>query len=117
MSDLNVDGMALAPGVVETIVSIAVAEVDGVASVGGASAANRGIRAALGSKPATAGIQVAPGEDDALQISVRIDVYYGHVLPDVAAAVRQSVVDAVASQVGATVESVDVYIDSIQFNK
>ena len=71
MSDLNVDGMALAPGVVETIVSIAVAEVDGVASVGGASAANRGIRAALGSKPATAGIQVAPGEDDALQISVR----------------------------------------------
>ena len=117
MSDLNVDGMALAPGVVETIVSIAVAEVDGVASVGGASAANRGIRAAFGSKPATAGIQVASGEDDALQISVRIDVYYGHVLPDVAAAVRQSVVDAVASQVGATVESVDVYIDGIQFNK
>ena len=36
MSDLTVDGMALAPGVVETIVSIAVADVDGVASVGNA---------------------------------------------------------------------------------
>lgn len=116
MSELNVDGMALAPGVVETIVSIAVAEVDGVASVGGTSAANRGIRAALGGKPTTAGIEITAGEDDTLQVSVRIDVYYGHVLPDVAAAVRQSVADAVASQVGVTVGSVDVYIDGIQFN-
>ena len=31
MSELNVEGMALAPGVVETIVSIAVSEVEGVA--------------------------------------------------------------------------------------
>ena len=34
MSELNVEGMALAPGVVETIVSIAVSEVEGVACVG-----------------------------------------------------------------------------------
>ena len=48
MSDLTVDGMALAPGVVETIVSIAVADVDGVASVGNAPVASRGIRGVLG---------------------------------------------------------------------
>ena len=48
-------------------------------------------------------------------MSVRIDVYYGHVLPDLAANVRQAVADAVASQVGAQVGSVDVYIDGIQF--
>ena len=36
MSELNVEGMALAPGVVETIVSIAVSEVEGVACVGSA---------------------------------------------------------------------------------
>ena len=100
MSDLTVDGMALAPGVVETIVSIAVADVDGVASVGNAPAASRGIRGVLGGKPSTSGIEIAADENDKLQISVRIDVYYGHVLPDVAAAVRQSVADAVASQVG-----------------
>ena len=117
MSDLTVDGMALAPGVVETIVSIAVADVDGVASVGNAPAASRGIRGVLGGKPSTAGIEIAADENDKLQISVRIDVYYGHVLPDVAAAVRQSVADAVASQVGAQVESVDVYIDGVQFNR
>ena len=116
MSDLTVDGMALAPGVVETIVSIAVADVDGVASVGNAPAASRGIRGVLGGKPSTSGIEIAADENDKLQISVRIDVYYGHV-PDVAAAVRQSVADAVASQVGAQVGSVDVYIDGVQFNR
>ena len=38
MNELNLDGMALAPGVVETIVSIAANEVEGVASVGSAAA-------------------------------------------------------------------------------
>ena len=60
MSDLTVDGMALAPGVVETIVSIAVADVDGVASVGNAPAASRGIRGVLGGKPSTSGITCCP---------------------------------------------------------
>ena len=62
MSDLTVDGMALAPGVVETIVSIAVADVDGVASVGNAPAASRGIRGVLGGKPSTSGIEIAADE-------------------------------------------------------
>ena len=43
MTDLNIDGMAIAPGVVETIVSIAANEVDGVASVG--PSATSGLRA------------------------------------------------------------------------
>ena len=46
MNELNLDGMALAPGVVETIVSIAAKEVEGVASVG--SAAAGGLRSVCG---------------------------------------------------------------------
>ena len=93
MTDLNVEGMALAPGVVETIVSIAVGEVEGVASVGPSSAS--GLRSVFASKPATQGI--------------------GYALPDLAANVRKAVADAVASQVGASVGAVDVYVDGIQF--
>ena len=115
MTELNLDGMALAPGVVETIVSIAANEVDGVASVG--PSATSSLRSVFAGKPSTQGIEVAIDEDDKLQVSVRVDVYYGYVLPDVAAAVRQSVADAVASQVGAQVGSVDVYIDGVQFNR
>ena len=113
MNELNLDGMALAPGVVETIVSIATNEVEGVSSVG--SAASGGLRSVFGSKPSTQGIDIAVDEDDKLAISVRVDVYYGYALPDLAANVRQAVADAVASQVGAQVSSVDVYIDGIQF--
>lgn len=113
MTDLNVDGMAIAPGVVETIVSIAVSDVDGVACIGPAAAS--GLRAVFANKPATQGIEITVDNDDKLHVSLRIEVYYGHVLPDLAAQVRQAVVDAVASQVGIPVGSVDVYIDGMQF--
>lgn len=113
MTDLNVDGMALAPGVVETIVSIAVGEVEGVASVGPSSTSS--LRAVFASKSATQGIDVVLDEEDKLHISVRIDAYYGTVLPELAANVRQAVADAVASQVGIPVGAVDVYIDGMQF--
>ena len=112
MSELNVEGMALAPGVVETIVSIAVSEVEGVACVG---SAGRGIRAVFGQKPSTQGIEITVNEDNKLAVAVRIEVYYGFVLPEVASSLRQAVADAVASQVGVEVASVDVYIDGIQF--
>ena len=113
MTELNVDGMALAPGVVETIVSIAANEVEGVACIGPSTTS--GLRSVFGAKPSTQGIDIAVDEDDKLVISVRGDVYYGYVLPDLAANLRQAVADAVASQVGAQVSSVDVYIDGIQF--
>lgn len=113
MTELNVEGMALAPGVVETIVSIAVGEVEGVACVGPSSGG--ALRSVFASKPSTQGIEITADEDDKLQVSVRIDAYYGYVLPDLAVKVREAVADAVASQVGAQIASVDVYIDGIQF--
>lgn len=113
MTELNVDGMALAPGVVETIVSIAVNEVEGVASVGPATAG--ALRAVFATKPSTQGIDISVDDNDKLNISVHIDVYYGYVLPDLAANVRAAVADAVSSQVGLSVDAIDVYIDGIQF--
>ena len=53
MTELNVDGMALAPGVVETIVSIAANEVEGVACIGPSTTS--GLRSVFGSKPSTQG--------------------------------------------------------------
>lgn len=116
MSELNLDGMAIAPGVVETIVSIAVREVEGIAAVG--SAAARGnLRSMLGGKPSTQGIELEVDDDGKLKVAVHVDVYYGQVLPEVADRVRTAVADAVASQVGTDVASVDVYVDGIQFSE
>lgn len=113
MADLNVDGMAIAPGVVETIVSLAARDVAGVASVGDPAAS--GIRTLIGGKPSTQGVDIEADENGDLHVAVRLFVKSGQVLPDVAAEVRQSVADAVSIQVGAKVSAVDVFIDGIQF--
>ena len=113
MTDLSIDGMALAPGVVETIVSIAANEVEGVASVSSSSGGS--LRSIFGGKPTTQGIEIDVTDNDKLHISIRVDVYYGFVLPDLAASIRSAITDAVFCQIGIPVESVDVYIDGIQF--
>lgn len=113
MADLNVDGMALAPGVVETIVSIAAKEVEGVASIG--SWTVNGLKSVFASKTTVPGVEVEVRDDNTLAVTVRIEVYSGYVLPDVANSLRQAVAEAVKGQVGIAVENVDVYIDGIQF--
>ncbi len=115
MTDLNIDGMAIAPGVVETIISLAARDVDGVASVGDPTTS--GIMTIIGGgKPSTQGIEVETGENDELHVAVRLYVKSGYVLPDLAANVRQAISDAINTQVGAKVGSVDIYIDGIQFD-
>ena len=113
MTDLNIDGMNIAPGVVETIVSLAAREVEGVACVG--DPASSGIRSFIGGKPSTQGVEVDIDENSELHISIRLFVKGGFILPDMAAEVRQSVADAVSTQVGAKVGSVDIFVDGIQF--
>ncbi|MBO4352250.1 MAG: Asp23/Gls24 family envelope stress response protein [Eggerthellaceae bacterium] len=114
MSGLNIEGMTIAPGVVETIISLAAREVDGVASIGPSTTS--GIMDLIGGKPSTQGIEVTTDENDALHVSIRMEVKSGHVLPDLAAKVRQAVSDAAMTQVGVKVASVDIYIDGIQFD-
>ncbi|MBQ1450304.1 MAG: Asp23/Gls24 family envelope stress response protein [Eggerthellaceae bacterium] len=114
MSDLNIEGMTIAPGVVETIISLAARDVEGVASIGPATTS--GLMDLIGGgRPSTQGIEVTTDENDELHVSIRMDVKSGNVLPDLAANVRRAVVDAVATQVGVKVAAVDIYIDGIQF--
>lgn len=115
MAELNIDGMAIAPGVLETIVSLAAQSVDGVACVGDPTTS--GIRSIIGGgKPSTQGIEVDYDDDGKLRISLRLHVKSGQVLPELAANVRRAIDDAVNSQVGVSVGSVDIYIDGIQFD-
>ncbi|MBQ9020479.1 MAG: Asp23/Gls24 family envelope stress response protein [Eggerthellaceae bacterium] len=111
MSDLRLDGMTLADGVVETIINIAMQNVEGVAGV----SLGAGIWGALGQKTPAPAIEVSANDDNTLSIAVHIEAVYGHALPEVAARVRQTIYDAVLIQVGVEASKVDVYIDGIQF--
>ena len=111
--ELYVDGLGLAPGVMETIIAIAARDVEGVASVGSSSFS--GLRSRFAAKPAGAGIDVHLNESEGIEVAVHIDVYYGQPIPQVAAAVRQAIADAVTTQVGFSIASIDVYVDGIRF--
>lgn len=114
MADLNLEGMAIADGVVETIVSIALQDVEGISLVGAPGPA--GILGSLAqAKPVPQGVEVTMGADNKLNVAVHTEAKYGYTLPDLAAKVRSAVSDAVLAQVGVEVASVDVYIDSVQF--
>lgn len=115
MAELNIDGMVIAPGVVETIVSLAAQSVEGVSCVGDPTTS--GIRSIIGGgKPSTQGIEVESDEEGKLHVSIRLFVGNGQVLPDLAAKVRQAIADAANIQVGLEVGSVDIFIDGIQFD-
>ncbi len=111
--ELNIEGLTIAPGVIETIVSLVISQVDGVATVGGPKISS-GIKSAFSRKPSTQGIDLIV-EDGQISVEVRVQIYYGYRLPDVAAEIRSVTADALKSQVGIDVNAVDVFIDGVQF--
>ena len=110
--ELQMDNLGLAPGVLETIVTIAAKGVDGVAAVG--SSTLDGLARIVPSLTTPNAVGAAMS-DDGLEISVHLDVVSGRSVPAIAADVRQAVFDAVTSQVGFAVACVDVYVDGIRF--
>ena len=108
------ENISLAPGVVDTIIAITVNGTDGVASLGTSSG---GFFARLFNKPSTNGIETHFNEEEKLEITLHISVEYGHVLPELAEKLRQSISDALLVQVGIEVASIDIYVDGIQFEQ
>lgn len=110
MSDeIMLEGLGVAPGVLETIATLATEQVDGVASVPG-----KGV-AGLVQKGSTRPVSVCVGDDGALSAQVHISVHFGTPLRSVAGAVQGAVADALLTQTAHAVSSVDVFIDSITF--
>lgn len=115
---LVVDGVEIAPGVVETIISLAAGEVEGVAGVGAAGTISSIMSSFNAGKAIpTTGIEVRMGEDGKVSVSITLQAYYGHRIVDVASKVRSAVADALEGQIGAQVGSVDVHVDGLQFEE
>lgn len=114
MSDeIRLEGLGVAPAVLDTIVTVATESVEGVAGVGApglAGLVQKGAR-----KGSARAVDVAVGDDGALSITIHLQVVYGSKLKVVANAVQVAVADAIMSQVGVAVEAVDVYVDGIVF--
>jgi uncharacterized alkaline shock family protein YloU len=110
------EGLIIAPGVIETVVSLAIAQTDGVAQVGVPSL-SRSFRSALSRKHPSQGIVIMADDEDNITVIVHVSIFYGYRLQEVAENIRLAVVDTLSGQVGIEVAAVDVYVDSIQFPK
>jgi len=107
-SDENVtlDGVTIAPGVVETIVALAAEQTEGVAGVVCRSTFRR--------KSSAPAVDVAL-IDDELSCKVHVVAYYGFVLPDLGCEIQQNIKQALDGQMGIRPKRVDVFIDGIEF--
>jgi uncharacterized alkaline shock family protein YloU len=116
MSDeIRLEGLGVAPGVLDTIVTVAAEGVEGVAAVGApglAGLVQKGAR-----KGTARAVDVVAGEDASLTATVHIQACYGCRLREVGTQVQEAVADALASQVGVEVAGVDVYVDGLVFDE
>lgn len=109
--EISLEGMEVAPGVLETIALLAAEGVDGVASVPGASSGLAGLVQKGASRP----VLVHVNEGGTLVASVRISAFYGRPLREIAADVQRAVTDALLTHTGQQVATVDVYVDGVVF--
>lgn len=107
--ELRLKGIGVAPGVLETIVSLAAEGVEGVESVGGAGLAG------LVQKGPGKNLSVSVDEAGVLSATVHVTLRYGIPLHETAAKVQAAVAEALTSQTGQPVSGVDVYVDGVVF--
>ena len=108
--ELRLDGIGVAPGVLETIVTLAAEGVEGVARV---EAPGLGGLVHKGGKALT----VAVDEGGSMAVALHVTLKYGQPLHEVAKLVQTAVAEALTSQTGQPVTGVDVFVDAVAFEQ
>lgn len=107
--EIRLDGIGVAPGVLDTIVTLAAEGVEGVAGVATPKLAR------VSKKAAAKGVTVEVAEDGVVAVGVHVNVVYGRPLREIGREVQAAVADALTSQTGQQVADVDVFVDAIAF--
>lgn len=120
--DANANGsVSFATDVVATIAGLAATEIEGVASMAGASNGSSladilSRRMTSNSKNLTKGVKVEVQEGKVL-VDVNFIVEYGSPVPEVAKNIQENVKKAIETMSGLTVEAVDVHVQGISFER
>lgn len=108
--EIRLQGVTIAPSVLDTIITLAVNQVEGVAF----ASSGQGL-GGLVNRAAGKAVEVSSAEDGSVTVGVHITVAYGIPIHTVARSVQDAVAESIRSQVGAPVAAVDVYVDGIEF--
>ena len=107
--------MKLDPGVIDTIVALTAAEVEGVATV--VAQPQAGFLSRLLRSNQKARIDCEYAEDGSVAITLHIEVEYGYPISELAEKLRNAIADALAVLVGVDVDRIDIYVDGISFSQ
>ena len=116
MNETGKQEVIIAPGVAESIVALAVAQVDGVAQVGSKAAVtvSGGLLGTLSKKSSCSGVLILEDEGQ-ITVEVRLKLFYGYRLQEVAANIRSTIADALLAQACIEVARVNITIEGIIF--
>ncbi len=106
--------VVFAPDVIATIASLAVADVEGVASMNGTVV--DGLSGMLGKKSYTKGVKVEI-IDDTVTAELSIVAKYGFKIHEVCKQVQQAVKNAIETMTGLKVTAVNVNVQAVAFDK
>lgn len=98
--------------VVASIAAIAISEVDGVAGLHSGAE----ITDLIGKKSLSKGVKITLNQNS-VQVDCYIQVKYGYTIPEVAKTIQDQVSTAVESMTGLSVETVNVGVGGIVFEK
>ena len=98
--------------VVATIASLAVTDVDGVASLTGGMV--EGITEMLGKKNLTKGVKVEVGTEEAA-IDVSVSIRFGYKIKEVCEKIQAAVKSAIENMTGLRVVEINVFVQSVVF--
>lgn len=98
--------------VVATIASLAVADVDGVATLTGGMV--EGITEMLGKKNMAKGVKVEVGQEEAA-IDVSVNIRFGYKIKEVCEKIQAAVKSSVETMTGLRVVEVNIFVQSVVF--
>lgn len=107
--------LEIAPGVVETMVEKAILDVPGVAAVGGPKV-DRRVSTVVSRAELDDGVDLL-AEDGAIELDIRIQIYYGYRLQDIVDGIRENVGEALLSQLGIKIDEINIFVSALQFEE
>ena len=111
-TELRIAGIGISKDVISTVVSGAAGSVEGNDTLASNLINVFTSRSLAPEKAVEAGV-----ENGQLHLGVHLTVFYGYPFTKLASEVRLAVATAVNEQIGVSIASVDVYIDSLVFPK
>jgi uncharacterized alkaline shock family protein YloU len=108
--------VSIAEEVIASIAGIAASEVEGLGTLKGSVA--DGLAEILGEERKSKGVAAMQREgQESLYVRLKISVKYGYPIHDVATSVQARVKQEIESMTGLKVQTIDVYVQEIQFSE